>query len=257
MPKAIRRIAGVLLILLGAAGLVLMLVGAVGSLRAGQYSIAVTSRTCECAERLLAVTVERTSQIKARLEKARANLAILRAQSSNLDKTLVTQRETLGRRAHDLFPQLESIRQIAASVPDSAVVLNTLLEGVRALPLAPRVELDPDQINDIADRLTDLTAEAQKLDGVLGELGGQEASLAEVEKRARRMDELLSEVSTRVGELANRLAAAQVRVAEIHSSLHRWITTAAVALIALFLWLGLGQLSLLVQGWSWCRRAGP
>jgi len=260
MPKAIRRITGALLILLGAAGLALMLLGAAGCLLARQYSILVASRTCERVERLLAVSAGSTGQIKACLEKACANLTTVRAKFSNLDlsdKTLMVRREKIGRLVNELSPQLEKARQLAASVADSAVVLTTLIEGLNAVLLAPRVGLDIDQVNDLSDRLIDLMAEAQKFGGMLGEAPGQQISLNEVEKRAARLDERLAEATTRVGQLANRVAEAQLRVAEVQSSLHRWITAGVLVLIVVLLWLGLGQLCLLVQGWSWCKGYRP
>jgi hypothetical protein len=58
-----------------------------------------------------------------------------------------------------------------------------------------------------------------------------------------------------VGELAERVAEVRARVAEVNANLQLWITWAAVALSVLLLWIGLGQWSLLVHGWSWLR--GP
>jgi hypothetical protein len=256
MTKPIRRITGALFILLGVAGLILMVFGAAGCLLARQYSVRVASRTCESAQRLLAITAESTTQIKATLEKARANLAEVRAESSTQrqsEKTPRTGNEKLARLAHDLSPQLDKARQITAIAAKGAVVLTTLIEGLNLIPLAPKQGLDADQFNDISDRVTDLIIEAKKLDMMLRELSGRQAGLEEVEKRTARMSERLAEAETKVGQLSNRVAEAQVRVGEVQSSLYRWITMGVAMLMAVLIWLGLGQWCLVVQGLSWCK----
>jgi hypothetical protein len=258
MAKLIRRVTGALLLLLGALGLALSLAGMVGCWLVRPPLTQKASQVCERSEKLLGITAESAGKIKATLEKARANLAHVRKESAAPpppDKLPAMLRATLRRKARDLSPQIEQARQIAGNVVDFAAVLSPLLEGLNDLPFGPVGELDPEQVNDISKRVTALGGAAQKLDAMLGELPGQQASLDEVSEHAARMDEQLSEAAARVGALADRAARARARVAEVHSQLPDWITGAAVVLTVVLFWIALGQLSLLVHGWSWCR--GP
>jgi hypothetical protein len=247
---------GLLLLLLGVVGLTLGLAGIVGCWAVRPSLTQKASRGCERAERLLAVAAESVNQIKASFEKARRNLAAVRAEATappSPQKTPAARRGALRLLAHDLTPQLERVRQTAGNVAESAVVLNTLLEGLNNLPFDHFAGIDTGQVNDVSEQVTTLTSAALRLEAMLGELPGEQANLEEVGVHAIRMDDRLSEAATRVGGLAERFAEAQARVADVHSNLQRWITLAAVALTALLFWVSLGQLSLLVHGWSWCR----
>jgi hypothetical protein len=259
MSKAIRRIVGALLLLLGLVGLALSLTGLVGCWLVRGSVIQRTSRACESADRFLGVTAESLDQVKTSLGTARTKLDAVRAACATPPPA--EQKEPRARRAAlramtgDFAPQIEKARQAATGVAEGAVVVNALLEGLEDVPLAHVAGLETDRFNDVSQRLSALAASAKEFDARIGELPGEQGAFDEMGERATYMDRLLSEAATKVGELAERVAEVRARVAEVNANLQRWITGAAVALSVVLLWIGLGQWSLLVHGWSWLR--GP
>ena len=161
-------------------------------------------------------------------------------------------RRTAARKLADqLSPNLGDAQQKLAIVADIAVVANSLLEGLDEGPLAQRAPLQPEQFHDAERNLTNLARSARKLQSLLGP---ESASGRDVEAHASEMEDALGKVGAKVDELSERVGQARERTAGLRRELLHWTPFAQVAATVLFSWIGVGQLSLLVYGWSLYRK---
>jgi hypothetical protein len=250
-----RRLTAFLLLLIGVAGIALVAAGIVACWTKlpplGQRA----STVCERAERILGVTAESLSQVKVSLDKARADLGTIKEAEKALPQAEPAKqrlRRTASRKvAEQLSPDLGDVRQKLATLTDVAMVANSLLEGLDQVPLAHMLPLEPDQFQDAERHLSNVTRSAQRLQTMLGPLpdggGGVEAQTSE-------MQDALGRVGAKVDGLLDRVEQARDRVGGLRSDLLRWLPFAEVGATILLIWIGLGQLSLLVHGWSLYRK---
>jgi hypothetical protein len=243
----------VLLFLLGGAGVVLCGAG-IAACWAYLPSLGQRGATvCERVERLLGVTADSLDQVKVSLKKAGADLnAIKETEKAPPQAEPAKQRlrRTASRKVADqLSPNLGDVQQKLATLTDVAVVANSLLEGLDQVPLARMIPLQPDQFQDAGQQLSNLTQSAQRLQTLLGPEGG-----GGVEEQTSKMQDALGRVEAKVDGLLDRVTQARERTAEARRELMHWLPFAEVAATVLLIWIGLGQLSLLVHGWSLFRK---
>lgn len=251
--RVVRRAAGMLLVLLGGLGVILSVAGVVGCWVVRQSLTRTASRVCERSERLLAVTADSLRQVQAGLDEARGDLDALhdgaKVPAPREPEMRRSRQLLLKKLASQFSSRLDGAQRTATAVAETVVVLNALLEQLDEVPLAQTGRLDLDTVRDTSDRLTNLAASARRLNLLLDELPGGEGG-AEAAQQASRMKEALSQAATRVEELTDRVDEARARVADLRSRLPVRLTAAAVLLTVLFVWAGVGQLSLLARGWS-------
>ena len=257
-PRFLRRLAAVLLLLVGGAGVALS-AAAIAACWAVLPSLSHrASEVSERAERLLSVTADSLERVQASLRKASADLgAIKEAEKAppHVEPAKQRLRRTAARKLADqLSPNLGDAQQKLAIVADIAVVANSLLEGLDEGPLAQRAPLQPEQFHDAERNLTNLARSARKLQSLLGP---ESASGRDVEAHASEMEDALGKVGAKVDELSERVGQARERTAGLRRELLHWTPFAQVAATVLFSWIGVGQLSLLVYGWSLYRKPVP
>jgi hypothetical protein len=257
-PRFLRRLAAVLLLLVGGAGVALS-AAAIAACWAVLPSLSHrASEVSERAERLLSVTADSLERVQASLRKASADLgAIKEAEKAppHTDPAKQLLRRTTSRKlAEQLSPDLGETREKLTVLADVAVVANSLLEGFDEGPLAHKVPLQPEQFQDAERHLTNLTRSAQKLQALLGP---QSESGRGIDGHASEMQDTLARVGAKVDDLSDHVAQARDRTAGLRRKLLHWAPLAQVAATVLFSWIGVGQLSLLVYGWSLYRKPVP
>lgn len=257
----IRRVVGLLFLLLGVAGIVLSAAGIVELWRYRAVAADKLDHVGARAEKLLVVATDSLREVATLLKHARKDLDDFRdtaetkapqgTVSSDVQNFLV---KTL---LNKYAPRLDNADRTLNTALDAAVVINAVLEGVNQIPLARLTDLDTDQLRDLSGELKGVIGSAQKLSDYLKKETG--VSSADISASATQMKDALTRAATKLDSLAARAGAAKDRVTELRTEMPDWLTTAAIALTAFLSWFALGQLCLTVRGAAWLfhRQARP
>jgi hypothetical protein len=248
-----------------ASGVLALLLGIVGFVACGALIVCCwwflsslsqrTSQTLERVETILDTTSESFEQIRASLQKADRELQNIREAEKTPTESKAPQPQ-LGkaasrRLASKLTSSLGDTQHSVRIAVDTAVVVNSLLDGMDEVPLLRLSKLDTEQLHEVSDRVSTLTRRAQRLQAML-ETSSKSGAIDEETSRLR---DLLAQGTGALLKVAERIDVAKGRVAELRSRIHAWLRATAVGLTLLLLWIGMGQWSLLAHGWAWCRNA--
>jgi hypothetical protein len=255
VPSSRSRLLGALLALLGAGGVILCVAGVVACWVAEAQLRQRADRLLRRLDGPVGLTARSLGQVRQALEAARAQVDTLhRAAGPEPGKQPAgfMERAALHLIAWRLGPRLGEVRQQVDSATEVAVAANTLLEHLQGLPLAEAAGLDAGQMRDVSQQLGGLTASAERLSALLDQApgggpsgaGGNTADLREGLKRA----------AASVGDLERKTEEVRRQLADLRSRLPGWLTASAVVLTVFLVWMGVGQCSLFLHGWSRLRR---
>jgi hypothetical protein len=249
----IKRLAGLLFLLLGVVGLSLCVAGVVGLWRVRPI---LTERSSDLGERaglLLDKVMASLSEGKKLLKKAGENLDKLHetakksseqgVEPNSMQKMLIKQFAT------KYAPEIGDADRTVNVALNTAVVLNTMLDGLDDIPAAQLSKLDKEKLKNVSNNLEKIIGSGEKLRTRLQDLPGDPKTALDEETQG--MKDALAEVSEQVTDLEQRVQKARDVLTEIRTELPGWITSAAVALTALLVWIALGQLCLAVRGGVW------
>jgi hypothetical protein len=255
LQHALRRTVGILAMLLGVLGLLVSGVIIVGCWWFLSSVSQRTSQALERVERIFDVTSESFAQVQASLHQADKELQAVR-EAERTPSASKSRQPQLGkaasrRLASKLTSSLGDTQRSVRVAVEAAVVANSLLEGLDEVPLVRLSKLDTEQLHEVNDRVSALTRRAQQLEALLE----TPSKSGEVDEETSRMRQILSQVTVALQRLADRMDGVRGRVAELRSRIAGWLLVTAVGLTVIWLWIGIGQWSLLAHGWSWCRTA--
>jgi hypothetical protein len=249
----IRRLAGLLFLLLGVVGLAFCLAGVVGLWRVRPVLTERGNDLGKRADLLLDKALASLSEGKKLLKKAGENLDELHktaqkppqegAEPNSVQKMLIKQFAT------KYSPEIGDADRTVNVALNTAVVLNTMLDGLDDIPAAHLSRLDKEKLKNVSANLEKIIGSGEKLRARLQDLPGDPKTALDEETQG--MKDALDEVSEQVTDFEQRVKKARDVVTEVRTELPGWITTAAVALTALLVWIGLGQLFLAVRGGVW------
>ena len=120
------------------------------------------------------------------------------------------------------------------------------------MPLGPSAPLDTDQLREAARRVKSLGATAEKLLALVGDASEDRANDADAQTTA--MEEGIARALDTIGDLAQQVKSVRGRVTEVRTYFARWVTWGAVVATLLLIWAGIGQVSLVLHGWSLWKR---
>jgi hypothetical protein len=147
----------------------------------------------------------------------------------------------VGRQLGEIKPQLGRAVEIG-------LVANGLLEVLSDLWLAERAGIDTDRLHEASDQLTGLIGKAQKLATSID--GRAEPGMAD---EPSRLSQSVARIIGITEQAAERGEGVRERVAGRRMRIGRLLTALAWASTAVLLWIGLGQVSLVVHGRSMAR----
>jgi hypothetical protein len=255
VPSRRSRLLGALLALLGAAGVLLCIAGIVASWVAEAELRQRADRLLGRLDGPVRLTARSLAQVREALEAARAQVDTLhRATGPEPSKQPAgfMERAALHLIAWRLGPRLGEVRQQVDSATEVAVAANTLLEHLQGLPLAEAAGLDAGQMRDVSQQLDGLTASAEQLGALLGQAAGGGPPGARPD--TSRLREGLERAAVSVGNLERQTVEVREKLAQLRTRLPGWLTATAVGLTVFLLWMGVGQCSLFLHGWSLLRR---
>jgi hypothetical protein len=137
-------------------------------------------------------------------------------------------------------------------VTEASVVINSLLDGIKDLPLTSLTGIDAGQMRQIESTLSGVATKSQALSAALGdslpeEGPGLDDRTSEVQEGLNRVLQLLSEFQSEVKRV-------QTRLAELKPETLAWIKAAPFIITVVLAWVALSQMSLFAHAWSWLRR---
>src|SRR5262249_13966597 len=110
-------------------------------------------------------------------------------------------------------------------------------------------KLDKEKLKNVSNNLEKIIGSGEKLRTRLHDLPGDPK--VALDEETQGMKDALAEVAEQVTDLEQRVQKARDVLTEIRTEFPGWITSAAVALTALLVWIALGQLCLAVRGAIW------
>jgi hypothetical protein len=250
----IRRVVGILLLLIGLAGLALSVAGVMA---AWHYRPILTERAAHLggrAEELLTIATDGLSQVESVLAQARRDLEQFqkdRASPPNASPPNFKQL-TLRTFSGKFISDVDGARRMLDGALDAAVVLDSVLQGLSEMSPGPLAEVDSGQLKDLSGDVRQLISKGKKLQSLLPEQGGT-LDDAEVAATSAVMTAILDRVIAKAQDINQHVVTARDRVTQVNTDLPGWLMTAAVVGTVFLSWFALGQLCLLVRGWAWLR----
>lgn len=255
--RVVRPLVGLSAGTAGAAGLVLCVAGLVGLWTVYTEVVRRVDRVFGGADRALADVQGNLRAAAGRLRETEAELEAARKREADLAAQPPAERgprrERSRKAVEALGPEVREARATLVKATEAALVANGLLEALAELPGVERVNVDTDQLEEASDRLSDLTGRANRLAELLARAGPADDD--QVGGESSRAIELVRRTTGPADAGSDRLEVARQKVAAAHARLMRWIDGVALALAVVLVWIGAGQLSLMVHGWKLVR--GP
>jgi hypothetical protein len=246
----IRRLIGIVFGTAGLIGLLLCVAGIVGCWLAHSEVHRRVDRTFDRADSSLAQADQSLRQVGQRLTETQSELAALRRRESEMASQPPAGKSALRvlskRAAASFNPQLGEARQMLVQATEVTLVVNGLMDALAELPLTERVNIDVDRLHSASDQLTDLNQRATKLLALLDKAAPDGDS--EIEGESTRAGELLDRILAAVGDGSNRIDSARSTVERSQAKIGLWVDRLAIVITVLLVWIGAGQLSLLVHG---------
>lgn len=209
--------------------------------------------------------VQRTNRafgrVEASLDRTRENLTRARDQLERTQRGLLAVRGRVSDATHRLKVRiitgaaagtLTEIRRIVERATEAALVAEGFLNAVAELPIAERIGLDPDALRETSERLSDAIQIAERLSALL-DPAAPEPMDNDVQGPSTRLDELLKQAIGTVDIGVERLNTASERMELLRVRVVRVFTIVALASTVLLVWIGAGQVSLLIHGFRRSR----
>jgi hypothetical protein len=254
--RLLRRLAGIVVLLLATLGTVGCAAAAVGIWVA--YA-EVARRVQRLADRL-DTGLERAAAVSQKVQlavaKARADVAGVRKESADLgaggEKSRRAARATRALVQQQLRPDVDSLGARLATLSDAAAVASSLLESAQELPLGPAPRIDPEQMQRRAGQAQELSTVLQRLEATVGD-GDKEAGSQEVAAATGQVDRVLEQCEDTLTDWQTKVDGARGGLARGKAKVGGWLLAAAIVGTFLFLWAGAGQVCLFARGIRWFR----
>jgi hypothetical protein len=251
----VRRFAGVVALLLGAAGIVCCSVGVAGAWMFWQNG----SQKVENVSARIDVVMQRASaaiqNVRRAVGKARADVAEVGTGSAELggggEKGRRDSRTLRTLVQKQVGPNIDDLGGRLATLSDAAVAVSSLLQSAQELTPGRTGRINPDQLERLGDEAQQLSASLRRLQAVVGD-GEKEAGGREVAAAATAVDLVLQRCQAKVDDWQSDLDGAREELQRLKAEVMGWLTLAAVAVTLLCVWVELGQVSLFAHGLKWC-----
>jgi hypothetical protein len=255
----VRRLAGLVFGAAGLTGLLLCLAGLVGCWFGYREAVRYTDGVFGRAEGAVAEVQGNLRAAADRLRQAESELEEVRRREAGSAPDPPAQRaarRALSRKAVEAVgPGLGEARVLVARATEAGLVANGLLDALGELSVLDRVNVDTDGLKEASSRLSDLTDRSARLEELLARAAPPTDD--EVARESSAAVDGLRRALALADAGSDRLANGRQRVADGHARVRQWINAAAVIVTVVLVWVGAGQLSLLVHARRLVRRRRP
>jgi len=180
------------------------------------------------------------------IQKRQAEQASPAAEERNLQMRLT--RQAVAKSS----PQIGEARGKLIMATEAALVLNGFLDALGNVPLGEPIGISVDQLHNASGQLSDMIDQSEKLSALMAQLApGATPSVAE---QSAQITQLLDQVLAILDRVLNDMENAGSQLGAWHARVNNWLLWLVLAITAILIWIGLGQLSLLTHGFSWSIR---
>ena len=164
----------------------------------------------------------------------------------------------------ELAPKVESAAALIKTIRGTIISVDSTLTTANTIPFVTVPTLPMEQLAEIDQQMQAAVADARSLvetvneieDGVITQTGAAIAALHGVEDLVTdRLDALVIQVRTPIGNFNARLADAETKVENAKARITALIDWVSILLTLLLLWTGLGQAALIFLGWYYWKTA--
>src|SRR5262249_20127716 len=255
--RTVRRLFGTLGGTAGAVGLLLCIAGIVGCWWLRAEATRRTNRALGNAEELLVEVRDSLGQVGGRLRQTQQELDSMAQREAELAAHPTAERgarRALSRKAiAAVGPQLGDTRGQLAKAIEVGLVLNGLLDALAELPLVERTGVDTQQLKESSAQLSALIEKAEKLAASLARSPSEQPDGTATDESSRLADSV-SGLVTVMEDKSHGANEAREKIADRRATIAHWASVTAIVATAVLVWIGFGQLSLLVHGWKLVRR---
>jgi hypothetical protein len=252
----LRRLGGVIVLLLSTVGTVGCVAGIIGTWMLSQ---GISERVQRITDRLDA-GLQRVSaanqNVQLAVGKARGDVANVGKESADLGgggkKSRLAARTIRTFIQKQAGPDMDELGGRLATLSDSAVAVSSLLDSLQEVPLVQVSRMDSDQLQRRADEARQLSSTLRRLEGAVGD-GDTENSRQEVAEATSKVDLVLQKCQATVDAWHSDLNGTRDDLAHVKAKLLGWLTCAAIVATVLCSWVGAGQISLFAHALRWCR----
>jgi hypothetical protein len=252
----IRRLFGVVFGIAGAAGTLICFAGLIGCWLVYAEAVRRTDRAFGRVEGSLAEVSGKTSEVCDQLGRTRLELDSFRQREIDVAATPPAERSRKRAASRKLVesasPEIGEARGKLLQATEAALVVNGFLEALADISFGERVGVDTDQLRDSSDRLSELIGKAEKLSDVLAR-ASPDSPVDDAVNQSTLLASTLDKVIQALKTGSTRMDEANERVENWHARVKHWLIVAALAITAVLVWIGLGQVSLLIHGRSMVR----
>ena len=173
------------------------------------------------------------------------------ALGANLEEGTPLLNALLDRLDLELSPLVDRAREIVTAIHETADAVNSIVEGINALPFVTRPVPELEALDRLSEDLQDLEAEVQALRTALKERQAEivRGAIALITTPTSQLGAKLAEMQTAVSDYGLQIRRVQLRLSTLRAGIGRWLTWAAIVLTLALIWVAFSQAGLLVLGW--------
>jgi hypothetical protein len=259
----VRRTFHLLLVLAGVLGIALCVIAGVLAWRTAIRLTEANRRVFDRVDVALAAGRERVLDVQKRVQDSNLTAEDLRQGVESWARREGSQRLASRQEVDLTIDRLASgLNQAGAWLEVSGASLTTVqqvLELARSMGAAADGSVVDPLVERLAGLKQQLTQSTETVDAIRARVD-RAAAGETLEERVSRLAQLtlraiatLSEIDTRIGDVAERFTEAQSRARALETRTHRYIVGAAIAVLLLITWMAAGQIFLARHGWMQYR----
>lgn len=253
--KILKSVISVIVIAISLVMLVLSLIGIVwGWNTTSQLSTGIVNILTE-AETSLQEADQRLGLVDSALAQTRDGIAEVDAKVKAMgtdaeeNKRLMTViSDTVGAK---VVPLVNKANNAINTFQQTITVLDSTIATLNTLPFMSIPTPDLSTLRQISDELATLQTAVSEFQAALSERRSEliQGTVTLLSNSLNRIDQLLERIQSPVSEARQRLGVTQSRLAQLKESIPTALNIAALANTLLLLWVGFGQVALLILGW--------
>lgn len=254
--RLFRRLIGMLSAVAGLIGLLLCIAGMIGCWVGYSELLERVDRTFGRADELFVKANEHLGQAGGRLRQTQTELAAIKKREADLaaqPPEEKTARRALSRKSlESVNPKLGEAREVLVQATETALVVNGILDALGELPFVERLNIDADRLKSTSSQLSEVIDRSNKVAALLAKTAPPND--ADVSNESSRIVDSLDRIVTSVDGAGDRIDKARGKVQEAHARIKYWLKMTALIVTGVLLWIGFGQLSLMIHGGKMVRK---
>jgi hypothetical protein len=251
----LKRILGLIFLLLSLAGIGLCIAGVVGIWRVRPPLVQRTEHTFVRVDAALNDANNTLVELSGVLERATQNLKEVR-DAAPPPRTSLTDRarqDMAVRVVQQVVPGAGNIRATLQKLIETTAVANSILGDLQELPTGTLPFLNRDALSQMDDHVAKISSATEDLRNIFG---GQVAPAdADANEVISRIDILLQRITGLIDVYRTKVDEVRSRIQTLQTQVQWGLQWGPLIATGLLVWFTIAQISLLVHAWSWLR--GP